>query len=50
MMGYIESLDNLGFSMSDELAMNVILYSVPRSFHIFIMNFHVHEQEEEDSP
>jgi hypothetical protein len=25
MMGYIESLDNLGFAMSDELAMNVIL-------------------------
>ena len=32
MMGYIESLDALGFALLDELATDVILHSLPLNY------------------
>ena len=39
MIGYIESLEKLGFALSPALAVDVILRSLPPSFEGFIMNF-----------
>jgi hypothetical protein len=41
MVGYIESLEKLGFPLGQELATDVILQSLPVSFEPFIMNFHM---------
>lgn len=43
--GYIESLDVLGFALLDELFMDVILYSLPLSYELFILNFHMNGME-----
>jgi hypothetical protein len=41
MLGYIESLDAVGFALLDELAMDVILLSLPPSYESFILKFHM---------
>jgi hypothetical protein len=41
MIGYIESLQRLGFPLDDDLATDVILQSLPASFEPFIMNYHM---------
>jgi hypothetical protein len=41
MMGYIETLDKLDCELKDDLATDVILQSLPVSYELFIMNFHM---------
>ncbi|KAK8534686.1 hypothetical protein V6N12_057330 [Hibiscus sabdariffa] len=43
MMGYIETLEKLGFSLKDELATDLILQSLPESFKPFVLNFNMNE-------
>ena len=43
MMGYIQTLEKLGFPLKDELATDLILQSLPDSFKPFIMNFNMNE-------
>ena len=43
MIGRIESLEKLGFSLNRELAMDVILQSLPASYDPFILNFHMND-------
>ncbi|KAL4367182.1 hypothetical protein GQ457_05G023760 [Hibiscus cannabinus] len=45
MMGYIQTLEKLGFALNDELAIDVVLQSLPDSFSQFIMNFNMNEIE-----
>ena len=45
MMGYIQTLEKLGFPLKDELATDLILQSLPDSFKPFIMNFNMNEIE-----
>ena len=41
MIGYIEILQRLGFPLDDDLAIDVILQSLPDRFEPFIMNNHM---------
>jgi hypothetical protein len=41
MIGYIDSLQRLGFPLDDDLATEVILQSLLASFMPFIMNYHM---------
>ncbi|KAJ1268315.1 hypothetical protein BS78_07G125500 [Paspalum vaginatum] len=41
MIGHIETLDRLGIEFDPELATDVILQSLPLSFMLFIMNYHM---------
>ncbi|KAK8609939.1 hypothetical protein V6N13_093349 [Hibiscus sabdariffa] len=43
MMGYIQTLEKLGFALNDELAIDVVLQSLPDSFNQFILNFNMNE-------
>ncbi|KAK8600620.1 hypothetical protein V6N12_050473 [Hibiscus sabdariffa] len=43
MMGYIETLEKLVFSLKDELATDLILQSLPDSFKPFVLNFNMNE-------
>ncbi|KAG8490844.1 hypothetical protein CXB51_014047 [Gossypium anomalum] len=43
MIGYIKSLSNLGFPLSQELATDVILQSLPDSYSQFVLNFNMNE-------
>ncbi|KAL4384461.1 hypothetical protein GQ457_15G023370 [Hibiscus cannabinus] len=43
MMGYIQALENLGFPLNDELAIDVVLQSSPDSFNQFVLNFNMNE-------
>ncbi|KAK8555198.1 hypothetical protein V6N12_009351 [Hibiscus sabdariffa] len=43
MMGYIQTLEKLGFSLKDELETDLILQSLPDSFKPFILNFNMNE-------
>ncbi|KAK8670775.1 hypothetical protein V6N13_037392 [Hibiscus sabdariffa] len=43
MMGYIQTLEKLGFALKDELATDVILQSLPDSFKPFVLNFNMNE-------
>ncbi|KAK8597286.1 hypothetical protein V6N12_065757 [Hibiscus sabdariffa] len=43
MMGYIQTLEKLGFSLKDELANDLILQSLPDSFKPFVLNFNMNE-------
>ncbi|KAG8501098.1 hypothetical protein CXB51_003177 [Gossypium anomalum] len=43
MIGYIESLSKLGFSLSQGLATNVILQLLPDSYSQFVLNFNMNE-------
>jgi hypothetical protein len=45
MMGYIEALDKLGCELKNDLATDVILQSIPVSYELFIMNFHMNDME-----
>ncbi|KAL4291322.1 hypothetical protein GQ457_14G016260 [Hibiscus cannabinus] len=45
MMGYIQTLEKLGFALNDELATDVVLQSLPDSFSQFILNFNMNEIE-----
>ncbi|KAK8980543.1 hypothetical protein V6N11_074154 [Hibiscus sabdariffa] len=43
MMGYIQTLEKVGFSLKDELATDLILQSLPDSFKPFVLNFNMNE-------
>ncbi|KAK8610699.1 hypothetical protein V6N13_081855 [Hibiscus sabdariffa] len=43
MMGYIQTLEKLGFPLNDELATGVILQSLSNSFKQFFLNFNMNE-------
>ncbi|KAL4361884.1 hypothetical protein GQ457_04G016380 [Hibiscus cannabinus] len=43
MMGYIQTLEKLGFPLKDELATDVILQSLSDSFMPFVLNFNMNE-------
>ncbi|KAL4323348.1 hypothetical protein GQ457_11G020680 [Hibiscus cannabinus] len=43
MMGYIQTLEKLGFALNDELAIDVVLQSLPDSFNQFVLNFNLNE-------
>ena len=43
MIGYIKSLSKLGFPLSQELATDVILQSLPDSYNQFVLNFNMNE-------
>ncbi|KAK8662486.1 hypothetical protein V6N13_092059 [Hibiscus sabdariffa] len=43
MMGYIQTLEKLGFPLKDELATDVILQSLPNSSKPFVLNFNMNE-------
>ena len=45
MIGYIETLDRLGSELHDDLAIDVILQSLPPSDVPFIMNFQINGME-----
>ncbi|KAL4351861.1 hypothetical protein GQ457_06G015580 [Hibiscus cannabinus] len=45
MMGYIQTLEKLGFALNDELAIDVVLQSLPDRFSQFILNFNMNEIE-----
>ncbi|KAK8697812.1 hypothetical protein V6N13_113953 [Hibiscus sabdariffa] len=45
MMSYIQTLEKLGFALNDELAIDVVLQSLPDSFSQFILNFNMNEIE-----
>ena len=45
MKGYIEHLDRLGFPLSQELATDLILNSLPYSYGQFFMNYNMHEMD-----
>ena len=45
MKGYIEHLDRLGFPLSQELATNLILNSLPDSYGQFVMNYNMNEMD-----
>jgi hypothetical protein len=45
MMGYIETLKNLGSEIKDGLATDVILQSLLMSYESFIVNFHMNDME-----
>ncbi|KAK8499664.1 hypothetical protein V6N12_002136 [Hibiscus sabdariffa] len=43
MMGYIQALEKLGFPLNDELAIDIVLQSLPDSFNQFVLNFNMNE-------
>ncbi|KAK8540198.1 hypothetical protein V6N12_046489 [Hibiscus sabdariffa] len=43
MMGYIQTLEKLGFPLNDELAIDVVLQSLSDSFNQFVLNFNMNE-------
>ncbi|KAK8563306.1 hypothetical protein V6N12_035456 [Hibiscus sabdariffa] len=43
MMGYIQTLEKLGFALNDELAVDVVLQLFPDSFNQFVLNFNMNE-------
>ncbi|KAK8686028.1 hypothetical protein V6N13_125056 [Hibiscus sabdariffa] len=43
MMGYIQTLEKLGFPLNDELAVDVVLQSLLDSFNQFVLNFNMNE-------
>ncbi|KAL4366207.1 hypothetical protein GQ457_05G020930 [Hibiscus cannabinus] len=45
MMGYIQTLEKLGFALNDELAIDVVQQLLPDSFSQFILNFNMNEIE-----
>ena len=45
MIGYIETLDRLGSELHDDLAVDIILQSLPPSYEPFIMNFQMNGME-----
>ena len=45
MIGYIENLERLGFSLGQELVTDLILQSLLESYSQFIMNYNMNEME-----
>ncbi|KAI3729556.1 hypothetical protein L6452_18217 [Arctium lappa] len=45
MIGHIERLEGLGFSLRKELAIVVVLQSLPNSYSQFVMNYNMHDFE-----
>jgi hypothetical protein len=45
MMGYIETLKNLGSEIKDGMATDVILQSLLMSYESFIVNIHMNDME-----
>src|SRR3954465_13441919 len=45
MVGYSQTLENLGFPLGQELATDLILASLPSSYGQFISNYHMHGVE-----
>ena len=43
MIGYIENLENLGFALQKELAIDVVLQSLPESYSQFVMNYNMND-------
>ncbi|KAK8986907.1 hypothetical protein V6N11_055224 [Hibiscus sabdariffa] len=43
MIGYIQALEKLGFPLNIELAIDVVLQSLPDSFNQFVLNFNMNE-------
>ncbi|KAK8556153.1 hypothetical protein V6N13_064236 [Hibiscus sabdariffa] len=43
MMGYIQTLEKLGFPLNDEFAIDVIMQSLPDSSNQFVLNFNMNE-------
>ncbi|KAK9020229.1 hypothetical protein V6N11_054719 [Hibiscus sabdariffa] len=43
MMGYVQTLERLGFPLKNELATDLILQSLPGSFKPFVLNFNMNE-------
>ncbi|KAK8619702.1 hypothetical protein V6N13_135984 [Hibiscus sabdariffa] len=43
MMGYIQALEKLGFPLNIELAIDVVLQSLPDSFNQYVLNFNMNE-------
>ncbi|KAK8988379.1 hypothetical protein V6N11_061137 [Hibiscus sabdariffa] len=43
MMGFIQTLEKLGFALNDELAIDVVLQSLPDNFNQFVLNFNMNE-------
>ncbi|KAL4351634.1 hypothetical protein GQ457_06G011900 [Hibiscus cannabinus] len=43
MMGYIQTLEKMGFPLNDELAIDVVLQSLLDSFNQFVLNFNMNE-------
>ncbi|KAK8670847.1 hypothetical protein V6N13_037461 [Hibiscus sabdariffa] len=43
MMGYIQTLEKLGFPLKDELATDVIMQSLPDRFKPFVLDFNMNE-------
>ena len=42
MIGYVENLERLGFPISQELATDIILQSLPDDYNTFVMNYNMH--------
>ena len=42
MTGYVQSLDRLGFPISEEFATDIVLNSLPSAYAPFISNYHMH--------
>ena len=42
MVGYVQSLDRLGFPLSEEFATDILLNSLPSVYGPFISNYHMH--------
>lgn len=45
MIGHVESLEHLGFSLGPELATGLILQSLPESFSQFVMTYNMFEMD-----
>ncbi|KAK8593652.1 hypothetical protein V6N12_045728 [Hibiscus sabdariffa] len=43
MMGYVQTLEKLGFPLKNELATDLILQSLPGTFKPFVLNFNMNE-------
>ena len=47
MVGYMMSMDRLGFPVSKEFATDIILNSLPKAYAPFISNYHMHGMDKE---
>ena len=45
MVGYVQSLERLGYPISEEFATDIILKSLPSAYGQFILNYHMHGVE-----
>src|SRR5664279_2310743 len=47
MVGYMQSMDRLGFPISKEFATDIILNSLPKAYAPFISNYHMHGMDKD---